>query len=356
MTTRHTTAEEYERDLTGAPSSQAEFEERRSPIQRVQHLLHTTPSLVPLFVLLVSVAGFGLLVGANFFSAFALTLILKQVAVTGIVGAAQSLVILTAGIELSVGAIMVISTVIMGQFTFTYGIPAPLSVLAGLGFGALIGFINGNLVARVKLPPFIVTLGMWQIVLAANYLYSGNETIGSDQITTSAPTLQVFGGTMQIGGAVLSYGAIMMVVLVLVLAYVLRHTAWGRHVYAVGDDPAAAELAGVKVKRVLVSVYTLSGLICAIGGWVLIGRIGAISPNSGQFENINSITATVIGGISLFGGRGSILGMMFGALIVGVFTLGLNMYGTDPQWTYLLIGMLIILAVAVDQWIRKVAA
>ena len=89
---------------------------------------------------------------------------------------------------------------------------------------------------------------------------------------------------------------------------------------------------------------------------MLIGRIGAISPNSGQFENINSITATVIGGISLFGGRGSILGMMFGALIVGVFTLGLNMYGTDPQWTYLMIGTLIILAVAVDQWIRKVAA
>jgi fructose transport system permease protein len=93
-----------------------------------------------------------------------------------------------------------------------------------------------------------------------------------------------------------------------------------------------------------------------MAGWVLIGRLGSVSPQSGQFENINSITAVVIGGISLFGGRGSILGMMFGALIVGVFTLGLNMYGTDPQWTYLLIGVLIIAAVAVDQWIRKAAA
>lgn len=356
MSTQDTAVDEYEKAIHAGADKVAEFDHSKTFVQRVQHALHMTPSLVPLIVLVASVIGFGFLVGGNFFSAFALTLILKQVAVTGIIGAAQSLVILTAGIELSVGAIMVITTVIMGQLTFTYGLPAPLALLCGLGIGAAIGFFNGTLVARVKLPPFIVTLGMWQIVLAANYLLSGNETIGSDQLSAGAPILLFFGNTVQIGGAVLSYGAITMLVLVALLAYVLKHTAWGRHVYAVGDDPDAAELAGVKVKRVLVAVYTLSGLICALGGWVLIGRIGAISPNSGQFENINSITAVVIGGISLFGGRGSILGMMFGALIVGVFTLGLNMYGTDPQWTYLLIGSLIIVAVAVDQWIRKAAA
>ena len=136
---------------------------------------------------------------------------------------------------------------------------------------------------------------------------------------------------------------------------VLNNTAWGRHVYAVGDDPDAAELAGVNVRRMLISVYTLSGLICALAGWALIGRIGSVSPTAGQFTNIESITAVVIGGLSLFGGRGSILGMLFGALIVGVFSLGLRLIGTDPQWTYLLIGVLIIAAVAIDQWIRKVA-
>jgi fructose transport system permease protein len=139
------------------------------------------------------------------------------------------------------------------------------------------------------------------------------------------------------------------------LAYMLRFTAWGRHVYAVGDDPDAAELSGVRTKRVLISVYALSGLICAVAGWVLIGRIGSVSPTSGQLANIEAITAVVIGGISLFGGRGSILGSLCGALIVGVFSLGLRMVGTDPQWTYLLIGLLIILAVGIDQWIRKVA-
>jgi fructose transport system permease protein len=147
-----------------------------------------------------------------------------------------------------------------------------------------------------------------------------------------------------------------MVVLVLVLNYVLNHTAWGRHVYAIGDDPDAAELSGVNVKKTTISVYVLAGLICALAGWVLIGRIGSVSPTAGQFANIESITAVVIGGISLFGGRGSIMGMLFGALIVGVFSLGLRLIGTDPQWTYMLIGVLIIVAVAIDQWIRRAAA
>lgn len=334
----------------------AEFAGTKTWVQRFQHVLHVTPSLVSLIVLLASIVGFGLLLGGKFFSAYALTLILQQVSITGIVGAAQALVILTGGIELSVGAIMVISSVVMGQFVFSYGLPPVVAVAAGLGVGAGIGWVNGVLVARMKLPPFIVTLGTWQIVLAANYLYSANQTIGAQQIQDKAQLLQIFGTTVQMGGAVLTYGAIFMLVLVFVLAYVLRHTAWGRHVYAVGDDPDAAVLAGVRTGRVLISVYTIAGLICAFAGWVLIGRIGAISPQSGQFENINSITAVVIGGISLFGGRGSILGMMFGALIVGVFTLGLGMYGTNPQWTYLLIGALIIAAVAVDQWIRKVSA
>jgi fructose transport system permease protein len=196
---------------------------------------------------------------------------------------------------------------------------------------------------------------MWQIVLAANFLYSANETIRSQDIEDNAPLLQVLGAKVNIGGAVFTVGVIFLICLVLVLAYVLRHTAWGRHVYAVGDDPEAAELSGVDVRRTLISVYALAGLICAFAGWALIGRIGSVSPTSGQLANIESITAVVIGGISLFGGRGSILGSLFGALIVGVFTLGLRLLGADAQWTFLLIGLLIIAAVAVDQWIRKVS-
>lgn len=346
---------EAEAGLTALPEQVASFKNPVSPLSRVQHLLHANPSLVPLIVLLVSIGVFGALLGGKFFSSFAMTLILQQVAIVGIVGVAQSLVILTAGIDLSVGAIMVLSSVVMGQLSFKYGVPPTFSVIIGLALGTLIGYVNGLLVARVKLPPFIVTLGMWQIALATNFLYSGNETIRSQDIEAQAPLFQFFGQSFSFAGANFTYGVVFFIFLVAVFAYVLRHTAWGRHVYAVGDDPNAAELAGVNTKRILISVYMLSGLICAFAGWVLIGRIGAVSPTSGQSANIESITAVVIGGISLFGGRGSILGMLFGALIVGVFTLGLRLLGADAQWTYLLIGVLIILAVAVDQWIRKVA-
>lgn len=351
------TSKDYEAGLDGAADSVAEFENnRKGLVGRLQHALHMNPALVPLIVLVVSVILFGMLIGQRFFSPFAMTLILQQVQIVGIVAAAQSLVILTAGIDLSVGAIMVLSSVVMGQIVFRYGLPVELAVLCGLLVGLICGGINGWLVAYMKLPPFIVTLGTWQIVLAANFLYSANETIRSADIEQVAPLLQIFGTKFNLGSATLTLGVITMLILILVLAYALRHTAWGRHVYAVGDDPEAAELAGVNVKGTLISVYVLSGLICALAGWAMVGRIGSISPTVGQLANIESITAVVIGGISLFGGRGSILGSLFGALIVGVFTLGLRLLGADAQWTFLLIGMLIIAAVAVDQWIRKVSA
>lgn len=348
----------YEDAVSSSPSEPASFDlEQKTALQQIQHWLHRTPAAVPLIVLLASIGLFGLLLGQKFFSPFAMTLILQQVQIVGILAAAQTLVILTAGIDLSVGAIAVLCSVIMGQFTFRYGLPPSLAILCGLAAGTAIGAINGWLVAKPKLPPFIVTLGTWQIVLAANYIYSANETIRSQDVEAQAPLLQIFGTKFKLAGAQVTLGVIAMCVLVLVLAYALRHTAWGRHVYAVGDDPEAAKLAGVQVNQTLISVYALAGFICALAGWVMIGRFGSVSPSlsTGQIGNIQAITAVVIGGISLFGGRGSILGAFFGALIVGVFELGLRMAGADAQWTYLLIGLLIIAAVAVDQWIRKVS-
>ena len=325
-------------------------------IERVRSLLHSELALVPLAILALSVAAFGVVLGSRFLSPFTLSLILQQVMIVGIVGAAQTLVVLTAGIDLSGGAIMVLTSVVMGHFAVNYGWPTPLAILAGFALGAAIGYVNGLLVARMKLQPFIVTLATWQIVLATNFLYSGNESIGSQVIEAQAPLLRLFGRPLEVAGASLTLGAGALIGLVALLSYVLRHTAWGRHVYAIGDDADAAELSGVQVRRTLISVYVLAGVICALAGWVLIGRVGSVAPTSGQFANIESITAVVIGGVSLFGGRGSIFGMLFGSLIVGVFGLGLRIAGADPQWTYLLIGVLIIAAVSIDRWIRRVAA
>ena len=336
----------------------AQFEDdRKSIIDRIQAVLHATPAIVPLIVLIVAVLVFGIL-NANFWRVSTLSLIFQQIGIVGILGIAQTLVILTAGIDLSVGAIAVLTSVLMGQITFHYGLPPEMAIALGLVAGTLMGAMNGFLVARMRIPPFIVTLGTWQIFLATNYIYSANETIRSQDIEANAAALQFWGIGFTFLGARVTLAVILLLVLVAIMAYILKHTAWGRHVYAVGDDPEAAALSGVPREKVLIQVYALAGLFCGIAGWVMIGRFGSVSPSAstGVLGNIQAITAVVIGGISLFGGRGTIIGMFLGALIVGVFEMGLRMAGADAQWTYLLIGILIIAAVAVDQWIRKVSA
>jgi fructose transport system permease protein len=163
------------------------------------------------------------------------------------------------------------------------------------------------------------------------------------------------GNQVMFGGARIMWGTFLMLLVALAFWYVLNRTAYGRHVYATGDDPEAARLAGIDTDRVLRSVYTLAGIIAAIAGWALIGRVGAISPTAGENANLDSITAVVIGGTSLFGGRGSIVGTLVGALIVGVFRSAVSLAGLDVLWQEFAIGVLIIVAVALDQWIRRVS-
>jgi fructose transport system permease protein len=251
---------------------------------------------------------------------------------------------------------MVFSAVIMGNCVLTYHLPAVIAILAGLGVGALCGLLNGVLVAYVRLPPFIVTLGSWNVIAATNYIYSANNTLREADLTAATSWLHVFGISIHLGSAVFTIGVILMILLFLTLWYVLHQTAWGRHVYAVGDDPDAAQLSGVDVNRMLVSVYVIAGVIAALAAWVSIGRNGSISPSAAVTDyNLQAISAAVIGGISLFGGRGSIIGTFFGTLIVGVVSMGLNMLGADPQYKVGLTGVLIIAAVTVDQWIKKVS-
>ncbi|WP_099867321.1 ABC transporter permease [Pararhizobium haloflavum] len=350
-------AQAYEESLEQSDRSLAEFEARhQSALDRIQHFLHGYPTMVPVIVLLVSVLAFGIVAGDRFFSAFNLSLIMQQVSIIGILAAAQSLVILTAGIDLSVAAIMVLMSVIMGNLAVSMGVPTPIALLVGFAGGTAAGALNGLLVTRLKLPPFITTLGTWNIFFALNLWLSGAQSIRSQDIDEQAPILKIFGENFGMFGAQFSYGSVLMVLIFAALWYLLNRTAWGRHVYAVGDDKEAAELAGIRTNRTLVSVYALAGLVCALGAWASIGRVGSVSPQSFYEGNLQSITAVVIGGISLFGGRGSIMGPLIGALIVGVFQSGLRLVGVDVLWQVFAIGWLIIIAVAIDQWIRKVSA
>ena len=347
----------FEQVLDKSDTKVAEFEViHRTPLARVQHLLHNNPTLVPVIVLGLSLFAFGILAGGRFFSAFNLSLILQQVSIIGMLAAAQSMIIITAGIDLAVAASLVLMSVIMGNLAVNMGVPAPIAILIGFVGGAGAGLMNGLLITRVKLPPFITTLGTWSIFFALNLWLSGAQSIRSQDIDANAPLLKFFGNAFDIGGARITFGVILMVLIFAVLWYMLNKTAWGRHVYAIGDDKESADLAGIRSDRTLVSVYALAGLVCALAGWASIGRVGSISPQSFYEGNLQSITAVVIGGISLFGGRGSIMGALFGALIVGVFQSGLRLAGVDVLWQVFAIGWLIIIAVAIDQWIRRVSA
>jgi len=336
------------------PSATIELDEARAegPVQRVRHLLHDHPTLGPAAVLLVMFCLFAV-ASDRFLSPANLSLVVQQVMIVGTLAIGQTIIVLTAGIDLSVGAIMVFASLAMAKLSVEMGLPPALAILAGFLAGALAGGLNGLLITRLRLPPFIVTLGTMSIFFALNIYVSRAATIrGSDM----DPLLLLTGKSVEILGTKVTYGSMAMVVLYLVTAYVLSMTRWGKHVYAIGDDPEAARLAGIRVRRMLVSVYAIAGLIYGIAAWFFIGRIGAASPQAGQSANLDSITAVVIGGTSLFGGRGSIWGTLMGALIVGGARNGLTLVGIDSLWQDFTIGVLIIGAVALDQWVRRVGS
>jgi fructose transport system permease protein len=321
-------------------------------VQRIQALLHARPTLGPLAVLVLALLVFFILSG-RFLTAANMSLVLAQVTVIALLALGQTLIILTAGIDLSVGAIAVFSSILMAKMATGGGVPGPLAVLLGFGLGFAMGAANGLLVTRFRLPPFIVTLGTLSVFFSLNSVVSKSETIRGADMPSS---LTWTGKDIDLGGFRLTYGSIIMLLLFAFFAYALTRTAWGKHVYATGDDIEAARLAGIRTDRVLLSVYTVAGLLYGIAAWVLIGRLSAASPNIGTEYNLDSITAVVLGGTSLFGGRGAVAGTLIGALIVGVFRNGLQLAGVQVVWQGTAIGLLVLIAVAIDQWIRKVKA
>ena len=347
------TISDFEAKLAEADKTVASFaRDDNSLIARARTFLRLYPTTIPAIILILSVLVFGA-IQPRFLGMGALSTVLQQVTVTGIVAIAQTLIILTAGIDLSVGAILVVAALIMGNMAVNFGYPVGISIAVGMLFAGLMGWLNGALVAYIKLPPFIVTLGTLSVFTALKLWYSHSESIRNVDIEAKAPALLWFGEAFRVAGAKLTYGSISLIVLAGIIWYVLNHTAWGRHVHALGDDPDAAMLSGIRTNRTLVSVYTMAGVICGFAAWVSIGRVGSVSPVSFDTINLGSITAVVIGGTSLFGGRGSIIGSVLGAVIVGVFNTGLSLAGVDDYWQMFAAGNLVIVAVALDQWLRR---
>ncbi|HEX6605796.1 MAG TPA: ABC transporter permease [Chloroflexia bacterium] len=274
--------------------------------------------------------------GGNF------SLIIQQVVVVGTLAIGQTLVILTGGIDLSNGLIMALASVLMAGLAVNSGLDPLLAILLGFLVCIVFGLANGGLVTTIGLPAFIVTLGTLNIAFALVRIYT------TSTITQLPAPLLFFGTTFNLAGTDLTYGSVLMVILYVIFWYVLRATPWGRSVYAVGDNPEAARLAGINTRRVLASVYVVAAITYGIAGLLLISRTQVGDPQAGQTGNLDSITAVVLGGTSLLGGRGHIVGTLIGALIVGVFRNGLQLMGVESNYQVLITGILVIVAVTVD--------
>ncbi len=318
----------------------------RSPLQ----WLHRHPAGAPVIVLLVSVAVFECL-NERFLRAEDISLMLQQLAVLGCLAIGQTVIMLTAGIDLSIGAAMILAQMVMAELAVTAGFPAGAALLIGVMCGALAGAVNGGLAAQFGLPPFIVTLGTLGVYTAIGLRLSGGTTIF---FTNSKNLLLWTGNVVSLGAFGITTGVFLMLALYLIVAYMLGRTAWGRHVYAVGGSPEASQLSGIRVRSLLLSVYVLAGILYGIGGWIQIGRVGNASTNISTTLNLDSITAVVIGGTSLFGGRGVVIGTLVGAMIVQVFQTGLALAGVESFYLQFAEGLLVIGAVTVDHWIRAV--
>ncbi|MFI6009592.1 ABC transporter permease [Streptomyces sp. NPDC051243] len=329
------------------PSTSTPYAELKAPTT-IRRLL-TQPTTGPLAALLLACVFFSVstdqfLTGGNF------SLIVQQVMVVGTLAIGQTLIILTAGIDLSCGAVMAFGSIMIAKMAAEGTLPPLAAIALGLVVCGGFGLLNGALVQKIPLPPFIVTLGMLNVAFALTHIYSEEQTV-----TNLPGPLTALGQTFPLGKTDITYGSLVTIALFLAFAYALSSTGWGRHVYALGNSPEAARLNGIRTSRLTIGVYTVAGVLYGIAALLLISRTGVGDPQAGQTDNLDSITAVVLGGTSLFGGRGSVLGTFIGVLIVGVFRNGLQLMGVASIYQTLITGVLVILAVTVDQISRKKA-
>jgi ribose transport system permease protein len=299
-----------------------------------------------LVVLLVAIGALTL-TSNDFLTGGNLANLARQVAIFAIIAVGQLLVILTAGIDLSVGSVLGLAGCVTAQL-LVGGLAVPLAILVGLLIGAALGVVNGLLVTVVKLPPFIATLGMLGIAR------------GIVLVITDAKTIQGLPEGFQTiaNGTLVGIPNLLLIAAAVVAAawFVLSRTVFGRYVYAVGSNPESARLAGVPVRAVTISVYAISGLLAGLGGVLLTSRLGAGIPTAGTGFELNAIAACVIGGASLFGAKGSALGAATGALIMGVLNNGGNLLAINAFYLQIAIGVLILVAVGFDQWNSRAAS
>ena len=279
--------------------------------------------------------------------------ILQATAVNGVLAVATTFVIITGGIDLSIGTLMTFCAVIAGVFLTYWGLPMPVGILAAIAAGALCGSVSGTLIAKMKIPPFIATLGMMLLLKGLALVISGTRPIYFND-TPNFPMIS----QESLIGAILPFlpipnGVLILFVVAVASSLVLTRTALGRYTFALGSNEEAVRLSGVNTDFWKIIVYTVSGGICGIAGLIIASRLNSAQPALGQGYELDAIAAVVIGGTSLSGGRGTILGTIIGALIISVLTNGLRILSVAQEWQTVVTGVIIILAVYADILRRK---
>lgn len=326
-----------------------------------------TPSLVSRFAesgahqkllafasLVMLLIGFSI-ASPNFMQMSNMIAILQATSVNGVLAVAATLVIITGGIDLSVGTLMTFTAVIAGVVLTYMGMPLPIGVLAAIGAGALCGLCSGTFIAKMKIPPFIATLGMMLILKGLSLVISGtrpiyfNDTPGFDQISRGS----LIGDL--IPSMPIPNGVLILFVVAAAASYILSRTVLGRYTFALGSNEEAVRLSGVNTDRWKIAVYALAGGICGIGGILIASRLNSAQPALGLGYELEAIAAVVIGGTSLAGGRGTVMGTIIGALIMAVLTNGLRVLSVAQEWQTVVTGAIIILAVYADMVRKKKA-
>ncbi|MDP9044355.1 MAG: ABC transporter permease [Pseudomonadota bacterium] len=308
------------------------------------------------FASLIALLVFFSLASSNFLQVDNFVSILQATAVNGVLAIASTFVIVSAGIDLSVGTLMTFCAVMAGVVLTNFGLPLPLGILAAIVAGAVCGWVSGTLIAKLKIPPFIATLGMMMLLKGLSLVISGtkpiyfNDTPGFSAISQESLIGDLF-PALPIPNAVL-----ILFLLAIAASVVLERTALGRYTYAIGSNEEAIRLSGVNVDFWKIVVYSLGGGICGIAGLLIASRLNSAQPALGQGYELDAIAAVVIGGTSLSGGSGTILGTIIGAFIMSVLTNGLRIMSVAQEWQTVVTGVIIILAVWADILRRRTRA
>jgi ribose transport system permease protein len=322
---------------TTAPSA-----EKSAP--RISGAFHRLLAFSGLIALVIAFS----LASPNFMQTQNILAILQATSVNGVLAIAATLVIITGGIDLSVGTLMTFCAVITGVILTYLGMPLPLGIIGAILAGTASGLISGVVIAKLKVPPFIATLGMMLILKGLSLVISGtrpiyfNDTPGFNQIALGSVVGQIFPAVPVPNGVMILFGV------ALIAAFVLGKTALGRYTFALGSNEEAVRLSGVNVDRWKIGVYAMAGGIVGVAGVLIASRLNSAQPALGQGYELDAIAAVVIGGTSLSGGRGTILGTLIGALIISVLANGLRILSVAQEWQTVVTGCIIILAVYAD--------